>query len=537
MHRFVQMRRMLLSLTLAVALLGAAAGAALWHTLQPIRSLAAPSMQTNSFQVDQLQLQYERFIEALWRFSAGELDAAGLSLRLDILASRLAPARQLSGIDGLPGPSATLQAMAERIDAWTPVVADLRDGEAGSRARAVALIGEVRGLRDQVQDMVVETNRAFGEQRDHERLQFFERFRWLLMAIAALASGVALLVAMLWRQLKRSSRLGETLAEPNLTLEDRVVQRTAQLHERERQVHAILDASPIAVALLRLADHGVVFANQRFRRRFAAPTGAPGAPMPFNAIFVDEAGAADFWRAFQIAQSLEDHEVELNTADGRAGGWSLVSVRPLVVGGEPVLLFWAYDITTRKELESELRQLAHTDPLTGVLNRRAFTERSAQCLAAARRQQRPLAVLMLDIDHFKQVNDCHGHATGDLAIQRVALLAQRSLRAPDLLGRLGGEEFGILLPDTTQEEALATAERLRRAIAAEPLTQDGLAGNVGRQVAADIALTVSIGLTSLRPGETLESLCRRADAALYAAKRAGRNRVLVAEDVFSEAVG
>ncbi|MDB5848651.1 MAG: hypothetical protein JWP29_2403, partial [Rhodoferax sp.] len=516
---------LMLALTLGVALLGAGAGLALWHVAQPMRALSSPSLQTSSFQLDQLQLQYERFLEALWTFSVDQLDVAGLSLRLDIVASRVAPARQLTGIAGLPVPFGVLQALESKVDEWTPVVESLRDADPASRVRARALIEEVKAFRPQVQDMVIETNRAFGEQRDRERVLFFERFRWLIMAIGALALGVAVLVGVLWRQLKRSSKLGDSLAELNLTLEDRVAERTAQLQERERQLHTILDASPIAVALLRLSDHAMLFANQRFRRRFTpsaaqSATTADDVPPRFDAIFATEEAAQGFWQRYLLTRSLEDHEVQLNTGEGTAQGWSLVSARELAMDGAPVLLFWAYDITTRKELEAELLQLAHTDSLTGVLNRRAFTERSAEAIAGARRQQRPLAVLMLDIDHFKQVNDGHGHAAGDLAIQRVAAVALRNLRALDLLGRLGGEEFGILLPETTAGEALATAERLRNAIAADLLVNDG----------SEIALTVSIGLSSLRPGEDIQALYQRADQALYAAKRAGRNRVFVAAD-------
>jgi len=525
MHRVVKMRRLVLSLSLCVALLSAAAGAALWHVFKPMRALSAPSLQTNGFQVDQLQLQYERFLEALWTFSAGQMDVAALSLRLDILASRLAPARELSGISSLPGPSDALQALEKKIDIWTPVVAQLHDGDAASRVSATALIGDVKDFRSRVQDMVVETNRLFGEQRDRERVAFFARFRWLLMAIGALAFGVVMLVAVLWRQLKRSSQLGDSLVELNLTLEDRVARRTLQLQERERHLHTILDASPIAVALLRLADRQMLFANQRFVRQFnLAPQPGAAPPLHFESIFAYASTAQDFWRFFHISRSLEDYEVQLNGGPAGEPGWALVSARELVMDDAPVLLFWAYDITTRKELEGELRQLAHTDPLTGVLNRRAFTERGAEAIASARRHQRPLAVLMLDIDHFKQVNDTHGHAAGDAAIQQVAALSLRNLRALDLLGRLGGEEFGILLPETTAGEALATAERLRAAIAMQSLELGG----------ARFTLTVSIGLACLVPGEDAASLYGRADQALYQAKRAGRNCVLAAVDSFSD---
>ena len=536
MRRLTRPRGLVMALAFCVALLGAAAGTAMWHVFKPIRALAEPSLHNSSFHVDQLQAQYEQWIVALWAFSAGRLDAAGVSLRLDILASRLAPAREMTAVESVPGASAVLHDLEEGINRWTPVVAALQDGDAASQARALALVDAVSGLRLRVLEMAIDTNRSFAELRARDRLLFLERFRWLLMATVALTFGVVMLVAVLWRQLRRSNLLAESLAELNLTLEDRVLRRTVQLHERERQLHAILDASPIAVALLRRSDQQLLFANRRFQRQFQpadesageGESGARARATCFQSIFVDAAAAAEFWRRFALAESLEDYEVQLRDAGGpapTASGWSLVSARELSVDGEPVMLFWAYDITTRKSLEAELRLLAHTDPLTGVLNRRAFSERAAQAMAAGAAAAAPLACLMVDIDHFKRVNDAHGHAGGDEAIRQIAGLAQASLKGDDLLGRLGGEEFGILLPDTGPDDATATAERLRQKVEALTLNLGG----------ASVRLTVSIGVANRLPHEDAASLYRRADAALYRAKRTGRNAVVVAGDLATAA--
>ncbi len=168
----------------------------------------------------------------------------------------------------------------------------------------------------------------------------------------------------------------------------------------------------------------------------------------------------------------------------------------------------------------ELMRLASTDGLTGTLNRHSFLERGAAELGRAQRRQSPLAVLMLDADHFKRINDTYGHAGGDAALRGLALAVIRAARASDLVGRLGGEEFALLLPDTTEAAALAFAQRLRADV-------EGLAIPHGDRT---IRMTVSIGIAGRRGDDNsdLASLLREADEALYDAKAAGRNRVVCA---------
>jgi diguanylate cyclase (GGDEF)-like protein/PAS domain S-box-containing protein len=176
------------------------------------------------------------------------------------------------------------------------------------------------------------------------------------------------------------------------------------------------------------------------------------------------------------------------------------------------------DIARRKAMELELTRLATTDALTGVANRRRFVQELELELARAKRFGQPAAFLMVDIDHFKRVNDTHGHATGDAVLRHLAELSRRRLRGIDLFGRLGGEEFGILLPGTNGDGALQCAESFRRYVAETPL-QGG---------AGPIPFTISIGLTLFQPGDDVpDSILARADAALYRAKEGGRNRVEV----------
>lgn len=171
----------------------------------------------------------------------------------------------------------------------------------------------------------------------------------------------------------------------------------------------------------------------------------------------------------------------------------------------------------RHELQQELERQARTDSLTGLPNRRHFLDFATQELARTARYGGRLSVLMLDVDHFKKVNDTYGHKVGDLALQRLADICRDALREIDITARLGGEEFAVLLPETDSTHALEAAERLRTTIAAAriPLEQ-GL----------PLHFTVSIGVATLDGAATnIDTLLNRADKALYEAKRAGRNRV------------
>jgi diguanylate cyclase (GGDEF)-like protein/PAS domain S-box-containing protein len=175
------------------------------------------------------------------------------------------------------------------------------------------------------------------------------------------------------------------------------------------------------------------------------------------------------------------------------------------------------DISEQKRMEEELRRLATTDPLTGALNRRAFMEAARGNLNRAVRYPEPLSVLLADIDHFKKVNDTHGHATGDETLKLFVAVVQGSLRETDVLGRMGGEEFAILLPHTAPDDALVLANRLRESLAAIAVPCP----------TGTFHFTVSMGLSAFQThGDTIDALLQAADEALYAAKAQGRNRVV-----------
>ena len=174
------------------------------------------------------------------------------------------------------------------------------------------------------------------------------------------------------------------------------------------------------------------------------------------------------------------------------------------------------ELEENKLLEGHLKHQATTDSMTGLMNRRAFIDEFDKELNRARRTMSPLSCLILDIDHFKQVNDSYGHHIGDLVIKSVAENMKEHTRTMDYIGRIGGEEFAILMPETHLDDAYQIADRLRDFVSKYEMCFD-------RQT---IHITVSIGITDLRDkNETIESILQRADAALYNAKREGRNRV------------
>lgn len=180
-----------------------------------------------------------------------------------------------------------------------------------------------------------------------------------------------------------------------------------------------------------------------------------------------------------------------------------------------VMMAFATLMLVSETITSDLRKLAETDHLTNTFNRRSFLKLFDGAVSAANRRQSSLSVLLIDLDHFKRINDTHGHGVGDSVLRHFVAIAASCLRAEDILGRIGGEEFSALLPDVGPADAQLIAERMRIRVA--ELAFNGPQG--------PIHLTVSIGIAQCLPGETPEKALHRADAAMYRAKESGRNRV------------
>jgi diguanylate cyclase (GGDEF)-like protein len=176
------------------------------------------------------------------------------------------------------------------------------------------------------------------------------------------------------------------------------------------------------------------------------------------------------------------------------------------------------------DLIARAQHAANHDHLTGAHSRRAFFAVAERELARAQRRRSPLSLLLFDVDYFKRINDTHGHATGDQVLADIVERAGAVVRNIDTVARLGGEEFAVLLPDTSADTALLVAERLRHGLDRTPGDNDRIG----------VGYTVSIGAATLHPGESVDAMLSRADAALYAAKAGGRNAVVDARSMVAK---
>ncbi len=177
------------------------------------------------------------------------------------------------------------------------------------------------------------------------------------------------------------------------------------------------------------------------------------------------------------------------------------------------------DISHRRTLEDELKRLATVDPLTGVFNRRSFDGLFSRALQLARRQKRPMCLAIIDLDHFKEINDQFGHQAGDVALKQFSQFCDKQARGTDVFARIGGEEFALLMPDTDLEGALSILRRILDGVAELQLVDMGRLFTIG----------ASAGVTQYEIGDSIATLMKRADRALYQSKEEGRNRISVAE--------
>lgn len=262
---------------------------------------------------------------------------------------------------------------------------------------------------------------------------------------------------------------------------------------------------PVVLVLsLLCARAALVFLTRRDGRRLAAQYLVAGALGAYSAVLM--ATAAMIVRRL-AAEGFDE------------GVWYPEFVMVLVVDQAANMIINVGIVTMALErVQNHLREAATTDPLTGLANRRGLLERSGPMIGLMRRRGAPLAVLVADLDHFKEVNDRNGHDAGDAVLAEFAVRMRMVLRRrQDLLGRWGGEEFVALLPDIDETAAARLGEHLREAVGTEPF----------ETARGPVTLTVSIGLAALERGDLrLEEVVARADRALYAAKRGGRNRLV-----------
>jgi diguanylate cyclase (GGDEF)-like protein/PAS domain S-box-containing protein len=286
------------------------------------------------------------------------------------------------------------------------------------------------------------------------------------------------------------------------------------LRRSGENLRIVLGAAPVALVLTRLRDQHVVLANERCAALFGVPLDevVGQRTRDYYAVPAERDRMIDQLLA---SGQLDSFLVKLKRRSGEEF-WAEMSARIVELDGQRCSLVGVFDVTAQKNLEQQLRELATKDALTGAANRRHFVELAQRERERSLRSGSPLSLCLFDADHFKNVNDHYGHAIGDHVLCAIVAAAQGELRAADVLGRLGGEEFAILLPDTDLTGARQVAERVRRAVASRTVTsEDG----------EKVSITVSLGVAQLTDAEAFETLLKRADRAQYGAKDLGRDRV------------
>ncbi|HQS37625.1 MAG TPA: diguanylate cyclase, partial [Methylotenera sp.] len=301
-----------------------------------------------------------------------------------------------------------------------------------------------------------------------------------------------------------------------------VKDQEAALQESEKRFHSTFVSAPIGMAIVSLDGH-FTQVNEALAN-ILGYTIKQLQKKTFYQITHPDDLQSDILQFEQLRDALiKNYQMEKRYIHKKGNLiWVLLSISVVRDAANKALYFISQvqDITERKFLMDKLSLQARLDYLTNLSNRRHFMEQADAELQRARRYQNPLALLMIDIDHFKTINDNYGHKTGDLVLQKLSAMLIDSLRQVDIVGRIGGEEFAILLPESKLENAVEVAERLRVQVANTKLALES--GQLVR-------FTVSIGVALLdKPDINLDTLFSSADEALYQAKNTGRNRVCIA---------
>jgi diguanylate cyclase (GGDEF)-like protein/PAS domain S-box-containing protein len=319
---------------------------------------------------------------------------------------------------------------------------------------------------------------------------------------------------------RRTDEIGQLVGDVN-SLISRLTDVLAKEHDlrvaqemSERRMRLVFEKADTGILVL--DEHGAVQScNPAFVRILGHEAAEP------NVLLADLLAPHGERIARLIEESRasgqpRDADFEIAAAQGRVAAWVELSVNPL---GRNLLQGLLTDITERKRAEASARELAARDVVTGLLNRRGLDAALANVLSA-QGLKHPLAVLQIDLDRFKAVNDTYGHEAGDRVLREVALVLERTVRRSDVVGRVGGDEFVVVLP------GIETVERAQD-IAASIIDGVGTPIPIGGGRRAEIGASIGIAFAGW-PGESAASLLRRADTAMYAAKQAGRGRVCLA---------
>lgn len=353
---------------------------------------------------------------------------------------------------------------------------------------------------------------------------------WVVVLVSSLVSmGLAALTVFLWgktRRLRQKAHDAKHAAE--------------QREANEKRFRLMVDVMASPLIFVRVMDGQVLYANRKARDMFAMDLADQQTTLTVMSYYAKPEQRDQLLADVRAHGVVLDREILFKRPNGETF-WGLLSTALGEWQGETALVTGFVDITERKRfedalslanaslnaqleenkiLQDQLRQLSVIDPLTQLNNRRHLEDVLPRELARAERENYPLALIMLDIDHFKSINDTHGHLAGDRVLRQFAAVLHDEIRAGDIACRYGGEEFLLLLPGVDQTTAAVRAEHWRKRLAQTPI-----------QINADLTIevTVSLGVACYpQHGSGWDDLIHAADHALYAAKEAGRNRVELA---------
>ena len=289
----------------------------------------------------------------------------------------------------------------------------------------------------------------------------------------------------------------------------------AVLMQSEERYRRLIESANEAIVVIR--EGWIVFYNRKAVNLFGYEGEELLARPYLDFVHPDDRQAVRAWLEERLRDRDAAVQLEFRLMDDRlVERWAEANDVLIEWEGEPAVLSFIEDVTLRKEEEGRLWELATTDGLTGLFNRRHFLEQARREFFRARRFEHAVTALMVDVDHFKSYNDNYGHDVGDEVLRELAAILRSQTRDIDILGRYGGEEFIILLPETDLKVGLEAGERLRRLVEKSRIpTRSG-----------ELTLTVSVGVASSKAAKPdLERLITLADEALYEAKESGRNRV------------
>lgn len=398
-----------------------------------------------------------------------------------------------------------LNYVSDVIDIWVKADSTIEELEGA----ALRLRGELRGGAsasrvNEILEDIHEINGRLGPLEDQFSAFHGEASRFVRRALLRtfLFAGPVLL-------------LFGTMLVLRILKHDAQARKQRALRDSEEQLRAVLRNMPYPIGIARVRDGTMLYTNLRTREETKAPAQVQGEQRAPDFCV----NAQDWWDMVRRALDegfVRDCEVQMKDYEGRSF-WTLISAQPLHFKDEPCVLTSFVNINERKQAEERLQFSASHDVLTGLPNRVMFGERLSQMLAQAQRHPRRIAVLFIDLDGFKEVNDTFGHDVGDALLREIAARLQSCLRKGDVVGRHGGDEFVVLIEEFDQPEQISVVARKIIRATAHPVVERG----------RECRVTASVGI-ALYPqdGEDVETLLRSADSAMYQAKVQGKNRFL-----------